>query len=77
MARTVAQLESELVIVRQSITDSLQAGQSYSKPGLSFNRVQFDALIKREKQLELQISRMSNGGAIILSDFSHETVEGV
>lgn len=72
MAQTIAEIETELAEVRQAIRDCLKAGQSYSKPGLSFNRVQFEALTKREKQLELKLSRMSNGGAFILSDFSRE-----
>jgi len=72
MAQTAAELQAELTEVRQAIRDCLKAGQSYSKPGMSFNRVQFEALTKREKQLELKLSRMSNGGAAILSDFSHD-----
>lgn len=70
MAQTISDLETELADVRQAIKDCLKAGQNYSKPGMSFNRVQFEALTKREKQLELKISRMTAGGAFVLSDFS-------
>ena len=70
MAQTAAEVQVELTEVRQAIKDCYKAGQSYSKPGMSFNRVQFDALTKRENELEQKLRRLQDNGAFVKSDCS-------
>jgi len=71
MAETSAEIQTRLANVRAAIARVLEL-QSYSKPGMSATRANLDVLLKHERQLELKLSRMDDGGAIILGDFAHE-----
>lgn len=71
MAETAEQIETRLADVRAAIARAVQS-QSYSLGGRSHSNQSLKELRDYERQLELKLSRMTSGGAVILSDFSRE-----
>ena len=69
MAETAEQIETRLTNVRAAIERAILAA-SYSVASRSHSNQQLKELRAYERQLELKLSRMTNGGAVVLSDFS-------
>ena len=58
---TINSLKTELALVRTAMQGILKAGQSYSRSGLSVQKVPYERLEKREQYLVRQIARGGTG----------------
>jgi len=65
---TAAQINEELEAIRECRMAILKTGISYSRNGLQLTRANMSDLDRREKTLNRQLSRLTNGG-IGLGDF--------
>ena len=70
-AEQITELETELTAIKTAMLSMLTAGQSGSLDGVSFNKVQYDSLSKRRKEIERRISALSSAtGSITGIDMS-------